>query len=578
MYKRNFSLRQKLILSFVLVVVLPVLLVGLTLTRTLRERAEEQALQETLASIERVKRHVNGAMRQAMVLSARFFVDRDLEVILGRTYGSTWDVVSAYLDYADFDIYPEISTEIAMIRTYAPNPTLLDNWRIMRVTDDVASTDWYQEAVQGKGKISWRYLWFPEMEKGYFSLVRLITGTNPVGVLTISLNPEHLNSILAQESFEILLLDDDGRVIAASERSQVGQLADETIRGLSLTNGRTHQIVYRGGLYHAMVDQISQGELGSRLRIVSLFPAEYIMAKTREVNQSGFLIVSISLLLSFGLILVLSRALTVRLQRLSEGAHQVAAGDLDHSLLMNGTDEISKLSQDLTKMVQSIQLLYQQKEQLEVGQREIQFRMLANQINPHFLFNVLETIRMRALISGAEEVAEIVHLLGKILRRNLEIGPDPVSFSEEMDIIRSYLQIQRFRFGDRLQFTFDIDPEVEDYPILPLLLQPLVENAVVHGLEGKEGPGTITVSARRLADSVQIRVCDDGLGMNPAQLERILKPLRNQELPADRIGISNVFQRIRLYYGDEAAFEVTSTEGIGTEVKIVLPWIEESSQ
>ena len=175
MRKRSFSLRQKLILSFVLVVVLPVSLVGLTLTRTLRERAEEQALQEALASIERVKRHVNGAMRQAMVLSARFFVDRELEAVLGRTYSSTWDVVSAYLDYTDFDVYPEISSEIAMIRTYAPNPTLLDNWRIMRATDEITSSEWYQQAVQHRGKISWRYLWFPELEKGYFSLVRQIT-------------------------------------------------------------------------------------------------------------------------------------------------------------------------------------------------------------------------------------------------------------------------------------------------------------------------------------------------------------------------------------------------------------------
>jgi len=578
MRKRSFSLRQKLILSFVLVVVLPVSLVGLTLTRTLRERAEEQALQEALASIERVKRHVNGAMRQAMVLSARFFVDRELEAVLGRTYSSTWDVVSAYLDYTDFDVYPEISSEIAMIRTYAPNPTLLDNWRIMRATDEITSSEWYQQAVQHRGKISWRYLWFPELEKGYFSLVRQITGINPVGVLTISLNPEYLSSILAQESFETMLLDDEGRIIASSERGLVGQLADEVIGGLTAANGQqAHHISYRGRLYHAMVDQISQGELGSKLRIVSLFPSEYIMAKTREVNLSGFLIVGISLLLSFGLILVLSRVLTARLQRLSEGAHRVAAGDLGHSLLMKGSDEISTLSQDLTKMVQSIQLLYHQKEQLEIGQREIQFRMLANQINPHFLFNVLETIRMRALINGADEVAEIVHLLGKILRRNLELGPSPVPLREELDIVQSYLQIQRFRFGDRLQFTFKIEPEVEEFPILPLLLQPLVENAVVHGLEGKEGPGVVALAAEQDDGFVRIRVCDDGVGMQSAQLEKLGKLLSSEAPPPDRIGIHNVFQRIRLYYGETAKFEVTSREGMGTEVTLLLPWTRGSS-
>ena len=120
--------------------------------------------------------------------------------------------------------------------------------------------------------------------------------------------------------------------------------------------------------------------------------------------------------------------------------------------------------------------------------------MLANQINPHFLFNVLETIRMRALINGADEVAEIVHLLGKILRRNLELGPSPVPLREELDIVQSYLQIQRFRFGDRLQFTFKIEPEVEEFPILPLLPQPWLKTLFTRR---ERGPGWCTLPNRR---------------------------------------------------------------------------------
>lgn len=571
--KIKLTLRQQLVLSYVIVVLVPVLLVGLTLTNGMRKLAWEQTVQEAAESVWRVKRQVTDAMRAAIAISNRFFIDRDLESILDRNYESTWEVVSAYRGYLEFDLYPETSSEIAMIRAYSENPTILENWRIMRVSEGVQAADWYQEAIFKKGKISWRFITFPEMKKSFYTLTRVVSGINPVGVLTISLNPVFLNHILLQESFETLLIDENGVIISASDQGLVGQEADKTIFEpiLAERNG-PNRVYYRDTWYEVISDTVSLEDTHARLHVVSLFPVTEIMSSANRASRLGLMIIAISLAVSLLLIFVLSRLLTERIRLLSERTHRVAAGDLDCSLLVDGEDEIGKLSQDLNEMVQSIRTLYSQKEQLEIKQRDIRFNMLANQINPHFLFNVLETIRMKAVSRGETEIAGVVQRLGKLFRRNLELGQAPIPLMVELDTVISYLEIQSFRFGDRLSYSLDISEEVQDCLILPLIIQPLVENAVIHGMRDKLENGLVTIRAYVDENNLRIAVDDNGIGMDSQQLQRVRDSLVNPPNGDDRIGLRNVYERIRLYYGSDADLTINSTLSKGTTVEIIIPW------
>ena len=140
-----------------------------------------------------------------------------------------------------------------------------------------------------------------------------------------------------------------------------------------------------------------------------------------------------------------------------------------------------------------------QKEQLRASQKEAEFKMLANQINPHFLYNTLETIRMKAFCNGDKEIADIVKKLGKIMRRNLEVSGKMVSLKSELDIIDSYLQIQSMRFEGMVKYELNIESSIknDEYEILPLLLQPVVENAFVHGLEEKKEKGEVSKKRKK---------------------------------------------------------------------------------
>ncbi len=585
----DISILKKLIFSYVFVVFVPVLLVGSILTNTMYRLALDQAVNEALHSVERIKKRIHETMRASITVANKYYIDRDLEEVLERSYTSTWEVVNTYRNRLTLDEFPNLYREIILIRVYSTNPTLLESWNVMKVTPEVEQADWYQRALQNKGRVGWHYLRFPESGQSFFTLHRLITATKPVGVLTVSLNPEHLTDILRQENFETMLMDEAGNIVAASDRTLVGRTA-QTVDLDRVWTGESmiREMEYKGEAYQVIAAPVSLEPNYGHLQIVALFPVEQIVARANQANRLGLTIIGLSLLLSFLLILVFTRFLTKRILLLKVGAHRVAAGDLDYSLAIAGQDEIGELSKNLNQMVESIKKLlaeiYQvklQKKELEIEQRDIKLNMLANQMNPHFLFNALETIRMKAHSRGESDLAQIVKTLGKLLRRNLETGSELTTLEAELELVTGYLEIQKFRFGDKLEYQIKVAEGCKTFPLLPLTIQPLVENAVVHGLEKKETKGRVWIGVSRSGDYLSILVRDDGVGMSLAEAEAVQRLLGEEEgLRHKHIGLKNLQQRLKLFYGPEYGLQISSQLNQGTEVEIRLPWsrVEEGSR
>jgi len=179
---------------------------------------------------------------------------------------------------------------------------------------------------------------------------------------------------------------------------------------------------------------------------------------------------------------------------------------------------------------------------------------------------------MRAHVKGDTEIADVVKQLGKIMRRNLEIGSNLVSLKSEIEMVVSYLEIQKFRYGDRIQYEIKLDDELSDYLILPLVIQPIVENAVIHGLEFKSGQGKVSVYAIKESGNVKITVEDNGMGMDKDRLLHVLNSLEEEtENQGRHIGLKNVHQRIRMCYGEGYGLVINSEKDIGTKITIVLP-------
>lgn len=579
----DIQLRNKLITSFILVVFIPVMIVGFFLTNELRKGALKEAVEQTTVNMERVQQRVHEILKVPIDISNKLLFDDRLKYVVDRQYETIYQLVQAYRNYPDFQRYVHFSKEVENIKFYTENETMLLNWEFFPVNESIKNSAWYQSAFQNRGSIEWHYL-EDETRKNekFLSLVRKVdTDSNTLrNVLVITVNKASLNSAVSSEQFNTLIVDDEDHIITTNRADWRNQKATDIFPDFNLLQPGTYELAIEGKQSKVMVERLEPESSINGLRIIMIFAVDSIMRDANKFSLLGMTVIFVSVVGALFLIYGVSLLLTGRLLKLSKHIGRVARGDLDTTLTIDGNDEIGQLSRQFNFMVRSVKELMQevqdthmQKEQLELKQNEIKLKMMASQINPHFLFNALESIRMKAHIKGESEIAGVVKTLGRLMRKNLEVGGNTILLRDEIEIVRSYLEIQQFRYEDRLKFTLDVDPATEKIYIPPLIIQPLVENAVIHGLEGKEnGGGELVVTTQMKDGFMQIQVNDNGVGIPPAKLQAILELLEKPDgSDGERIGLKNVHQRLQLHYGRPYGLNISSQSGVGTTVYFKLP-------
>ncbi|QNU66124.1 sensor histidine kinase [Ruminiclostridium herbifermentans] len=581
----NVNIRNKLLFSYILVVLLPVLLIGFVLTFSMMDMATERAMYEASNSVDRVYGRLDETLKLAKDLFGQFNMDSNLERTVMTRYQTVNEVLEAYSGYTGIiNCTRYYSREIEDIKLYTYNETMLDSGQFIVVDDDIYGETWFEEARTLNRGGYWQMLYNPNRNSSYLSLTTQLNGVihlKPLGILVISIKESCLTSIVEDESYDTIILDDKGIVLASKKVEFVNKELDiENLKTLSDISSGIHDIIYGDKKVKAIVKTFIPSANNKEFRIVSLVPLGAITDKVMRTFMLGFIIMMISFVMAAVLFIFFANTISKRVKRISEDMHTVALGNFDFLPSIEGNDEIGQLSRDLGVMVKSINdlisevyVVNMQKDQLAIRQREIKLKMLASQINPHFLFNALEAIRMRAYCNGDEEVAEVIMLLGKIMRRNLEIGNELVFFHEEVNLVKAYLDIQKFRYRNRFNYKLNYSCELENYKLLPLIIQPIVENAVVHGLKWVEEGGDISLNAEKESGILRIIVEDNGCGMDEEQMRNVIESLNEAENdPGQHIGLKNVHQRIRLYYGEDYGISIESTFGKGTRVEITLPW------
>lgn len=576
----NISMKNKLLVSFMLAVLMPTLIVGTLLTGGMRNMALEQATNSASQDVDQVEKRLQEVIKLATDVSNTILLNDNIMYILNNNYKE--DTLGVFLDYMNNKILDENlmlhPNELHDIRLYSFNDTLLNNSRFIPVTDEMRAYPWFNKTIDGKGVILWDYNFNEFEKKSHLSMTRLMKDRagKPLGILLIEINDDYLDLFLADEQFDVIISDDKDNILAAKDLGLKGSKSST----LKIDrNANNNSIVYNGKPSYAVQRTIRIQNSKSSFRIISIFNINTLMLKARGTVNLGLLIITGSLLFSLVLITFFSNALSKRLKRLSNDIHIVTSGKFDIPVAIEGNDEVGRLSKDLQYMIKSInELIHEvyevnlQKNQLDIKQKEIKLRMLANQINPHFLFNVLETVKSKAKSAGTYEIVEIMKQLGKILRSNLEIESESILLTKELELVKSYLEIQKYRFGNKINYTINVEDNINEYRVLPMLMQPIVENSVVHGLENKLGPGVICINVKRCGGMLRISVSDNGVGMDEKRLKVVLESLKEQEYdPNRRIGLRNVYQRIKLYYGEKYDLEIYSSINSGTEIIILLP-------
>ncbi len=300
----------------------------------------------------------------------------------------------------------------------------------------------------------------------------------------------------------------------------------------------------------------------------------------KDVERTVFLLsvgVAGIFIVAFGVSGKIISSITKPIQKLCEVAKQAGQGNFQVRMEETGTYELAVLKESFNRMVEELGKLVEDIRVEQLNLRVAELKLLQAQINPHFLYNTLDTIIWLAESGDTKQVVKMVTSLSDFFRTALSKGNDFILVDEEKRHIQSYLEIQQFRYQDILEYEICFSEEVYAYEILKLTLQPLVENALYHGIKNKRGRGHIQVAAAKEGDNLVFLVKDDGIGMTKERLLEVQQLIRG-ERPRDQessgFGLFNINQRIRLHYGPEYGLTIESTYRKGTILQIVIPCVK----
>lgn len=347
--------------------------------------------------------------------------------------------------------------------------------------------------------------------------------------------------------------DSEEAVKDLAETTRIGNYISDMTLTLIDTEVKTHEPFYRG-----------------------------IMEQSIELVKLGIWMILLTSLLLLLATYWFSLSITRPVQQLTEAASELSKGRFDNEITVKTNDEISFLAKTFDHMRSNINHLIQQIKEKAKLEHELQqnkillqeshFRSLQSQINPHFLFNTLNTLSKKAYLEGSEEISDLLVSVADLLRYNLKQIDRSVTLRDELMIVKQYMEIQKARFTDRLQLHMEIDDSCIDVAIPALTLQPIIENAVIHAVEPSVDGGAISISVINKDEYVLVQIEDNGMGMSEEKITQILMEREVQtEGHSTGIGFSNVVKRLRLFYDRDDCFTIESTLGRGTAVLLKIP-------
>lgn len=548
-----------------------------------------QAENAEIAELQTIGRQILELENTMTTVSSYFYFDDKLEEIAAKQYTDYQEMINDYRGYTAFKEYQSYyNTMISRISIFLQNHTLRGNSDFVVVDADTEVEAWYQRvSTEGSGCV-WTCLPISLPKYDHAPAIARMIKTKKsenVGVLVIYLRPQQFEKMIwEREGSTYIVLD--GETLLTSRHETIP--FEELKQYLPDAAEEKYQTRIKAGEeeYVLTCENVKQEDTSDYFQVVSVRAVDDILREAYAQQRKSIWLFLGSVVLAGTLIFAFSWSFARRVGRFREQMQKASEGNFELEEKLGGNDEISQLYDYLSVMIWRIQRLlaqvYQEKihaERLKTSQKDAEFKMLTSQINPHFLYNTLETIRMKARINKQYEIEELVKMLGKILRSSIQAGSKDMTIREEVELAEYYLKIQQYRFGERIQYQIYVEEGTERQKILPLLIQPLVENCIIHGLEGRADVGHIDVCVKRSGQNVVITVTDDGAGICGEKIAEIRRELAGNRTKGEHIGICNVNQRVRLRYGEEYGVTVESIGGEYTRVEITLPgdWEETES-
>ena len=572
---KNLSIQSSIFMYFTVTAIIAIALISLIIFQRFTNSLNATIIEENSGIVGQLGESVDSYLRNVMKVSDSIYYN-----VIKNTDISNDDIKKGMnLIYVNND---NMIDDIALI---SGKGELIESMPALRLKDNsnVLEKDFFKKSMAESEYINFsmphiRDL-FDRNENSYswvISLSRAVEVTDEgkatQALLLINLNYRYFEEIFSNVNLGnggyVYLTNDRGDIIWHPKQNEIysgrfnednkyaATLKDgitvENLRGKNITlNVRT--IGYTGWKLVGVTPSAALGIDGIKFRFFVLFVADLFLFLLAMINA------------------FISDKISNPIKRLDGSVREIESGNLDVEILPSGSYEVEHLGKSIKNMLGRIKVLMSDLVAEHNAKRKSEFDTLQSQINPHFLYNTLDIIVWMIENENSDKAVNIVTALAKFFRISLSKGKNIITVKDEVEHVRNYLMIQNMRFKNRFEYTIDVDEKVLSYSSLKLMLQPLVENAIYHGMEFMDGDGEIDVKVFKEDDSLYFTITDNGLGMSEDMVETLLSKDFVPSKKGSGIGAKNVNERIKLYFGSEYGLKVESEPDEGTKITIHLP-------
>lgn len=574
------GIQKKLLFGYGFFVLLPIFVIcGFFLQRmvdstlTYTENQDRMYFEQTVNS-------VSSLIRKNLALADSAASSYELVDYVSATHDFRPDEIATYMDYnriynSYLTKFPITSGSLSQMSIYTTNPTILtDNVFLISQKQNPMDPEIRKELLRAGGN---NVLLDPIVlgRDAYLAIGKQIISRETDAVqnlLLIRVSESELSGLIANADQATFVLNENGTVISTNRKAHLGKQAQE-VESLQKVLEHKAEAPLREPNSISFYQSVEEAS-GVRWEIISVVSKEPLLRKTGEVVALCLGLCLISIVGAVAFLLLLSKTLTDRLKLLIRYANGFHGGEDKPDVKMDGQDEITELYRDMSRMMDTINGLINGVYRLDIERKNAEIKALQAQIDPHFIFNTMESVRMRLWKNRDFETSEIIQKFALLMRKSMEWDDDMVTLRQELELVKAYLQIQQFRFGSRICYEIQVDPALYNCRIPKFTLQPLVENAIRHGLEPKQGAGRLEISCEIRETEFSVFVRDDGVGMDSEKMESLSRSTTSLPEQAD-IGTQNVNRRIQLLFGAAYGLKFQSRLNGGTAVEVRLPLYKE---
>ena len=580
--KKFFSLQYKVFLFSLILIAIPLLIVGTVSYIKSAEIIQKKVSQSNLNTVRQIAANIELILQDVHNTSLHLFQNDQIRTFLKLSENAPYKEIQKYNIKAQESLMYLLCSKKYIHSIYIKgfNGITIDTKGILYQIDKHIE----KKILELKGG----YLWITDklVNSNYtttdvFSLKRVINDidniTARLATLSINIDEKQISNIykdkIIGEKGDFFIIDRHSRIISALNKGKLGEEIQEQLRPDEINKKKDGYYRIKMGNQDFLITYCNIDNAGWTL--INIVPIEELLKEIAVIKQVTLIGILVSFIICIMVALIFTIKVLSPIKQVRKLMGKLEKEDFNVSMDLNGNDEIALLGRSFNKMSGRLRELIREVYQGQLKQKEAELIAIQAQINPHFLYNTLDTIYWMARIEKAFETSSLVGALSKLFRLSLNKGNKFTTVKNEVEHLKNYIIIQQKRYEDMIDFSFHVPDEVLDCKVIKLVLQPLVENAIYHGIEKKGEAGKIDISIAKKNDRLLYTITDDGNGVDEKEINGLLKKVGNNNRG---FGIKNVNDRIKLCFGEDYGLRFHSSRDMGTRVIVTQPYIKENDK